>query len=479
MYKLSKELILTLNKENIKYCHWKSNLLLNEALEGYDDLDILVNKNHVKKFEILILQLGFKRASNTNLEIQSVHHFYGFDIETGEILHLHVYYEIKTGPSWTKSLRFDFEDYVLENTIAHESGMFIPEKHIELVIFIIRIMMKHTKINELILVEDELERTKREIKYLLQGIDKEKIDEFLKLYFPKITLVDFFMYIKVIQKSGLLLKVIYGMKLKRSVKEYLRLSYFSNSLINANQLFYRVFNKLFFRKKKSLATGGGLICIVGLDATGKTTISTELKKWLGKNFSIYEAHFGKPPSTAITIPFNLVIKLLRKIIPIEKELRSGTKSTNKQKSYLYMIRQIILAYDRYILAKKMWAKSSNGVIVICDRYKSNDFGVMDSKRLILENYTGIKRKWAFKENKMYDSMSRPDLIFYLTVPIEIAVQRNTDRIKKGKESEEFLRKRHLENQNLKYRAKYVFKIDTDTNYKNVITEIKAKIWENI
>ena len=479
MYKLSKELINTLNKENIKYCHWKSNLLLGEALNGYDDLDILVNKNDVRNFEILILELGFKRASDKNLEIQSVHHFYGFDIETGEILHLHVYYEIKTGPSWTKSLRFDFENYILENTISHESGMLIPEKHIEIVIFIIRIMMKHTKINEFILVERESERTKREVKYLLEGTDKEKIDEFLKLYFPKITLSDFFMYIKVIQKSGFLLKIKYGIKIKRSVRQYLRLGFFSNSAINTKQLFYRIFNKLFFKKKKSLATGGGLICIVGLDATGKTTISTELKKWLGKNFSIYEAHFGKPPSSKLTIPFNLIIHLLRKITPIDKEIRSGTKSTNKQKSYLYMIRQIILAYDRYILAKKMWAKSSNGVIVICDRYKSKNFGVMDSKRLILENYTGIKRKLAFKENKMYDSMSRPDLIFYLTVPIEIAVQRNTYRIKKGKESEEFLRKRHLENQNLKYRAKHVFKIDTDTNYKNVITEIKAKIWENI
>jgi len=35
MYKLSKKLIEKLNRHNIRYCHWKSNLLLDEALGGY------------------------------------------------------------------------------------------------------------------------------------------------------------------------------------------------------------------------------------------------------------------------------------------------------------------------------------------------------------------------------------------------------------------------------------------------------------
>ncbi len=139
MYKLSKELIKSLQENNIQYCHWKSNLLLNEALRGYDDLDLLVKKNDISSFESILNKLGFKRASNLNIEIQSVHHFYGFDTETSEILHLHVYYQIKTGPSWTKSLRFDFENYILNNCTEHESGMLVPKKHIEIVIFVVRL----------------------------------------------------------------------------------------------------------------------------------------------------------------------------------------------------------------------------------------------------------------------------------------------------------------------------------------------------
>ncbi|MCK4440925.1 MAG: hypothetical protein KAU90_02900, partial [Sulfurovaceae bacterium] len=67
MYKLSQDLINKLNKENIRYCHWKSNLLLDDALDGYDDLDLLVSRDDIYKFESLINQLGFKEATNKNI----------------------------------------------------------------------------------------------------------------------------------------------------------------------------------------------------------------------------------------------------------------------------------------------------------------------------------------------------------------------------------------------------------------------------
>lgn len=479
MYKLSKELINGLKAENINYCHWKSNLLLNEALNGYDDLDLLVKKSHISKFESLLYKLGFKRASNKNLEIQSVHHFYGYDIDTGEILHLHVYYQIKTGPSWTKSLRFDFEDYILDNLVEHKSGMLIPEKHIEIVIFIIRIMMKYTKINEYILVRKESERTIREIEYLLEDMDKEKMNSFLSDYFPKISPDSFFNYIKVIQDGSFTKKFTQARKLKRSVKRYLYQGFFINAYKNVNQFIYRVFNKIFYKQKKNLFSGGSSIVIAGLDATGKTTITTELKKWLGKNFTISEVHFGKPSSTFLTLPINLMIKLLRKRTPIEGELRSSIKNESKQKSFLFIIRQLVLAYDRFVLANKIWKKTSKGSIVLCDRYKSENFGVMDSKRLETNNCEGLKKKMSLKENQLYDSMPVPDILFYLTVPVDVAVRRNADRIKKGKESEEFLRIRHLQNQDLSYKAKNSYRINTDREYKEVIKEIKTIIWKNI
>jgi len=478
MYKLSQELIDILEKENINYSHWKSNLLLNEALGGYDDLDILIDRKDIAKFERAIFLLGFKEGSNKHISFSAIKHYYGLDVESGNTLHLHVYAQIKTGPSWTKSMRFDFEEYFLENSVYHESGMRVPPKHIEFVLFIIRVMMKYSKINEYILVEKENERTPKEINYLLDGLDDEKLNLFLKEFFPEISRKELFSYVDLIHNGTFLKRYIIANQLKIKLSRYKNTGTVAEAFQNMKQFVYRVLNKLFFKQKKQLHTAGALIVVAGLDATGKTTITTDLKKWLGKNLTVSLVHFGKPSSTLLTWPINVAIKLMRKKSS-DNVLRSSVKNENSAKSLLYIIRQLTLAYDRYALIKKQWQKASNGEIVLCDRYKSEDFGVMDSRRLDPSVYTGLKKKLANFENKLYTIMPQPDILFYLTVPVDVAVQRNEDRIKEGKEDEEFLRIRHAENKGLNYNAKNKYLINTDNDYAKVIKDIKSKIWKII
>lgn len=478
MYELSKKLIEKLKEKNVKYCHWKSNLFLNEALAGYDDLDLLVDKKDIDSFEIAILSMGFKEGSNKNISFSSIKHFYGYDKSSGNILHLHVYYQIKTGPSWTKSMRFDFEEYLLDNLIIHESGMPVPDKHIEFTMFIFRIMLKYSKLNELILVNKEHQRTLKEIEYLMLDMDEKKLEIFLELYFENISKEDIFSYVSIIQNSSNLKRYISGKKVKNKLSKYSYTGFVQENINNVTQFLYRVINKLFLKQKKKLHTSGILIVVAGLDATGKTTITTELKKWLGKNLTTKMIHFGKPSSTFLTYPFNILIKLVRKNSD-NINLKSSIKTDDKAKSFLYIARQLILAYDRYNLAKKSWNKVSNGEIVICDRYKSEDYGVMDSKRLNPSLYTGLKLKLAQLENNFYNKMPKPNVLFYLNVPVEIAVVRNKERIKEGKESEEFIRIRHEQNQGLKYKAKNNYLIDTNKDYADVIKDIKTKIWDII
>jgi thymidylate kinase len=477
MYQLSKDLIKNLKTNNINYCHWKSNLLLNEALAGYDDLDLLVKKEDIAKFEATILTMGFKEGSNKNISFSSVKHFYGHDKETGNVLHLHVYYQMKTGPSWTKSFHLDFEHYFLENLMEHESGMPVPQKHIELPIFIFRIMLKYSKVNEFLLVSKEEERTFKEIEYLLDGLDHEALKRFLADYFPKVSYQDIMNYIDTIKNGGSLTKYLKGNGVKGKLKTYKYLSFCRDNYNNLQQLGYRILNKLFFKQKKKLHSSGLFIVVAGLDATGKTTITTELKKWLGKNFTVSNIHFGKPDSTLLTLPFNLLIKQMRKSGGNEEVKSSIQSDAEKPKSLLYVARQTILAYDRYALAKKYWDKVSQGEIVLCDRYKSEDYGVMDSKRLKPELYNGLAKRLATIENNLYDTMPKPDVLFYLTVPVEVAVIRNEERIKEGKESEEFIKIRHAQNRDLTYLATHNFPTDTNREYSEVIAEIKERIWK--
>jgi thymidylate kinase len=471
MYALSQKLIQKLELENINYCHWKSNFLLNEALNGYDDLDLLVEKKDVDKFEKLLKEMGFKEAINKYISFSGIKHFYGLD-NSGNILHLHVYYQLKTGPSWIKSLRFDFENFILENKIRHESGMYIPPKYIELPMFIFRILMKYSKINEMVLINREHERTLKELEYLSQGVNENKLNEFLQKYFY-INYEELKNYITVIRNGNNLQKYLLGKKIKLKLSRYIYMSSIEEFGKNLFQFSYRIVNKLFFKQKKNLHSGT-FIVVTGLDATGKTTITNDLKKMFGKNFTVRLAHFGKPPSTFITFLPNLLIKLKK---TKGNTQRFSLKSEQIQTSTIYLIRQVLLAYDRYKLVKKFWKKVNKGEIVIFDRYKSENYGVMDSKRLNPECYIGLKKKLAELENNLYKNMPLPDIVLYLTVPIEVAVKRNEERIKKGKESAEFIRIRHQQNQNLTYKAKYLYKIDTNKEYYIIINQIKKKIWE--
>ncbi|PNX53412.1 MAG: hypothetical protein BV458_04630 [Thermoplasmata archaeon M9B2D] len=478
MYELSKHLIEVLEREGIHYCHWKSNLLLNEALDGYDDLDLLVARDDVSRFEIAIMGLGFKEGSNPNISFSSIKHFYGFDEESGNILHLHVYYQIKTGASWTKSMRFDLEEQLLNNTLRHESGMRVPEKHIEFTLFIIRIMMKYSKVNEYILVEQEKRRTPREIEYLLDSIEGSKLRSFLELYFPEISEEALYGYAEIIKNGSLFRRYTTANILKYRLRRFRNQGMLKEGLHNIGQLVYRVLNRLFFRQKKRLHSAGTLIVVAGLDATGKTTITAALKRWLGKDLTVSMVHFGKPTSALLTLPINAAIRFMRKKSS-DRSLRSSIKNKESAGSILYIIRQVVLAYDRHTLMKKVWKKTSGGEIVLCDRYKSEDYGVMDSKRLNPERYGGVKKWLAQLENALYDKMPEPDLLFYLTVPVEIAVMRNEERIKEGKESEAFIRIRHEENRDLNYRAKRLYKVDTAREYERVIQNVKSKIWRVI
>ena len=90
MLKLSRDLLDQLYNHNISYCSLKDNFELNEALDGMSDLDLLVHRNDFSCFISVLQKLLFKKAYQKHITYPDVSHFYGLDIESGQILHLHV-----------------------------------------------------------------------------------------------------------------------------------------------------------------------------------------------------------------------------------------------------------------------------------------------------------------------------------------------------------------------------------------------------
>jgi thymidylate kinase len=250
------------------------------------------------------------------------------------------------------------------------------------------------------------------------------------------------------------------------------------------------------RNEKTLSTGGVVIALVGAEATGKSTLVSEIGNWLMPIFSTRIVHAGKPPSTWMTAPLNALLPLLRRLLPQLRTTRQDGNKTARNdfrsslvtkgwQGLIYAIRSVSLAWDRRKLLVRARYYAANGEIVICDRYPSENIGTMDSPRLTEnKDLTGFKGYFynllARLERRFYKEIPPPDLVLKLKVSLKTALERNHDRIKVDKESDEYLEERH--HQCLDWcmvGTKYIYEIDTEQPLEKTILIVKRKIWEVI
>ena len=235
-------------------------------------------------------------------------------------------------------------------------------------------------------------------------------------------------------------------------------------------------------QSKQLASGGALIAFVGPEATGKSTLVHETAGWLGGTFEVATAHLGKPPSTWLTFLPNLALPLLRQAAPQQRMSRvAGAPETPGRVSLLYAVRSVLLAWDRRALATRVRRRAAAGGLVICDRYPSPIVGAMDSARLKPADRPGRKSRLlgllAALENRIYRQMPPPDLVIRLTVPVEVALQRNKDRIKKGKEADEYVLRRHTMAVVPTYPTAKTIEVDSNQPRSQTIQNVRQVIWE--
>lgn len=473
---ISINLIDKLNTNLINYCHWKSNINIDKALCGYDDLDLLVDRKDINKCQMILSELRFKEAINDFQNIYGVKHFYGLDKANGEILHVHLYVSIITGPSWTKGYTFNIEEKYLSSSILHERlNIRLPKKEYELSLFLIRICLKITSSLEAPLVFASRNSIKNEIEFLLENSSFELVAESFNSLVgtQNNSLLNTILNIK-----GNIFKLITGsFKVRFKLRRWRTLSRIEQLKKSFYQLIYRVFNKIIFKEKKKLTNGGAMISFVGLDASGKSTMLNETDKWLSKYFNVKKIHFGRPESTMLTLMPNIFIILYKKFNGSGRVSTSFTKKGGK--SSLFVLRQLILAYDRYSLILKARKLARKGNIILIDRFKSENRGVMDSHKLDPDKFKSWKRYAAILENGYYDKIGDPHLILHLEVPINVALKRNRDRVKLDKESDDDLKLRYSLNQNLNYSADNYYLINSNKDFNIVVDEIKTKIWNII
>jgi thymidylate kinase len=482
------EFIEELNTNGVRYCHWKSNLSLSKSLSGQSDVDLLVHREDARLFRTILSQLDFRPAANKDGEdFPSIEHHFALDEESGVLVHVHAYFRVITGDSLSKNYRFPIEEMLLQNTRLEDSIPLLA-KSAELIVFTLRIMLKHTSLVELVLLARYWKDVKQEINWLLET---ESIDKTLSLVDCWLPSVDTDLFSECVAAlkapASLFRRIFLGLRLRSQLQIYARHSAVRAWLVGARKFSAMLFRRLTRSQRELIPrSGGAVIAFVGPEATGKSTLIAEMSQWLGEHFAVEHIHAGKPKSTPLTLIPNLLVPALRSLFPssrstrLEAQYHYEESSEKPRTSYplIFALRSALLAYDRRSLLAKAYSRAANGAIVLCDRYPSSQIGAPDGPQLsqlaTSTNGYSVSHRLAQIESRLYRQIPPPDVVIYLNAPLEVALVRNATRGKK--EPEDYVRRRHARGSNLEFEKAPVHKINTNQPFERTVLEVKKAIW---
>lgn len=444
-----RNLCQSLDENGVTYCHWKSNYQLRRAISGDGDLDLLVKKHDYAKCLEILGRLGFKRAISISDAIHNgLEHYYGLDEDTGHFVHLHLYYRIVTGDSLVKNFRLPVEDLLFNNRLRYDC-IYVPSREAELILFLIRTMLKQRSVVELLLFERDYDTTRCEARWLSDAVSFDQVNELVRKYLPTLPpklLLDALPLLET--HSPRIRRYMSGRKIAKCLGSYRRFSSPLFMYYSVYQTSTLVLNRLLKRKGgMRIASGGVVVAIVGPQATGKSTTVGAVRRWLEREFRVQSAHAGKPPSALLTAIPNAFLPMARLILPKKRSSYIETEGdTSSSSSLLHLVRVLALAFDRRTLILKMHRAASRGEVVISDRYVSPVPKAIDSTHFSNEdvhNTRSALKRWLMRtERDLYASIPAPDLVIALTVPVEVAIERDQQRDKKGPKNPGYIRRRH-------------------------------------
>ncbi len=483
-------ILAELESQSITYCHWKSNYHIDYALAGEEDLDVLINAQDFSRFMTILLQEQFILAESiTSREQPGVFHFLGNDEATGTLINVHAYTRILTGDHFLKTYALPLEKLLLSDCRSVK-GIRLPAKSTELIVFVLRNMLKHTTLMDLYLSRHSGTATQEELAWLEPEASMEEALEKLSRFFPDLPADDFRRAVDLIASPGTLLaRLRLARRFRAVLGKYRRYGALQASIGTSWAVARMLYNrKILSVKHMRLLGGGAVIALVGPQATGKTTLATEMQYWLGAELAVRRIHAGKPPATFLTKLPNMLIPLARSLFPSYKTetIESQVdRSEEKDHSFpwAFLVRKVLVAHDRRALLRKAYRWARNGKIVLSDRYPSDNPGAVDgmsfSEQQMQSEKSPLKR-WLMRwERRIYGDICPPDLVLELQAPTEVAVVRNEVRNKVDAGDEGYVRRRHSMRHKPVFARCPVEQISTDRGIDLTLRDVKARVWSHL
>lgn len=471
-------------KEGVVYCHWKSNAMIARSESGDNDLDLLISRTDADHFREILFRFGFKELRATSKKaLPGVLDYFGYDKENNKLVHVHAHFQLILGHDATKNYHLPIENAYLSSSFQ-DKVFRIPAYEFEFIVFVIRMVLKHSTWDGILFRQGHLSRRERqELEYLQTRADRSLVLDILKKNLPCIHAELFDRCLRSLQPDcPYRMRIRSGWALQRSLRGHAVRSQISDIRLKLwrqalNAIKHRVFE---YRPVKRSNSGGLMVAVVGGDGSGKSTVIAGLHKWLSPQFATTRVHMGKPDWSLTTTFIRGVLKICRlaSSYTFGKTQRLWALDLNSPTFACYSesLTAVCAARDRYHAYAKARKSANRGAVAICDRLPLPGLKFMDGPRIaqIAANHSGAAG-WAVSllsklEKKYYAQILPPELLIVLKVEPETAVLRKTD------EDSVYVRARSALVSEIDWRQVQAHVIDGGQAKSDVLSDVKSLVW---
>ena len=439
-----------LNRSGVRYCNWKSSIRIPEGLQGHTDLDLLVDPRDAAVFKEILQEYDLKLTRPApGKAYPGIENYLGFDLSTGRLFHLHVHYQLVLGEQFVKNYHLPIEDTFLDKMILRH-GLKAPRPEVEIIVLCLRSLLKYRDRDVLKDILPMLrwlgkkgglpKEITSEIRWLLGQTSLEQVDEQLNRWqgiVPGDAVIGLLSLVSRKERAGLRLWQ-YRRMVRQGLRGYQRRDRLSASLRYFREEWRRkrrIFKPV-SEKKMTFANRGPRIAFVGVDGSGKSTVTSRIAKWLSWRLSVGVFYMGKTRATLPALAIQPFTKLARMAHAFSTR-HFGAQSmpariANGPKEVLENISALMQGRARLRAYRESCRRADEGAIVLYDRYPLQtvrmDNYTLDGPRI--SAYSGwmsrLHTRLARAEARIYRKIRPPDHVIFLQVSPAVSQSRRPE-----------------------------------------------------
>ncbi|WP_428493616.1 hypothetical protein [Rhodopila sp.] len=435
------ELAHALNDCGVAWCYWKSRHRLNAALSGRSDLDLLVAQQDQALLQRTLGECGFKLFPSAQLRDDPCFtSFLGFDEASGRLLHVHVHFFPVMGHALSKNYRLPWTRSILSRAMVHPTlPIRLLDPPTEALLLLLRRCLD-VSITDPVALHNWRDKTARLAAAqdaLRRDLDRNELHaratEFLGENLAVAITAECL-------APARRIPVKLRWQIRRALAPWRRYNAgeaLFRAGIRAAGLAWDTINRRFLQAPRPMRrrpfAGGLVIAMLGVDGSGKTTLTRTIRTWLGAEMDVMPIYFGTGGGrpSLILAPLKMMVPLAQALMRRKPAGASHGQVSDRAPGSAYAgllaLWATVLAIEKRRKLTAAHRGAARGAVVVADRYPQDQLPSFNDGPL-LPRLRAVPAWLRRFEARSYALARRlpPDLVIRLDATPDVLARREPD-----------------------------------------------------